>query len=143
MLVPRRWLCCAYLMAVLTLAGCYQSPRQKLMGRWYNADMSLRFRPDGVVLFNNLDGMARGRYFFTEDPQQVGESQGQRNLVLDVVRNGARQQYSFDATFLSDDRLRLLEVSMTAVDRPTDAIRQFALLRKAVEKPIVSVAGPR
>lgn len=131
------------MLTVLTLCGCYQSPRQKLMGRWYNADMSLRFRPDGIVLFNNLDGMARGRYFFTEERQASEPSPGQRNLVVDVVRNGKRQQYSFDATFLSDDRLRLIEVPLTTADRPTDAIRQFALLRKAVENPVARVSGSR
>ncbi|MBI1348149.1 hypothetical protein GC163_17885 [bacterium] len=134
------------LLVCLALAstGCYQSPRQKLMGRWYNGDMSLRFRPDGIVLFNNLDGMASGRYFFTEDRPSGGSAGVRQNLLLDVVRNGKRQHYAFDATFLADDRLRLVEVPLQAVtERPTDEIRQFALLRKAAEDTVATATAAR
>lgn len=143
MLARRSSLTCLLLAATMSLCGCYQSPQQKLLGRWYNADMSIRFRSDGVVLFNNLDGMAKGRYVFSEEPQVAGKSTMHRNLVLDVVRNGKRELYSFDATFLADDRLRIVEVPMEGSQPQPDAIRQFALLRKAADQIVASATSGR
>lgn len=124
-----------------TLCGCYQSPQQRLHGRWYNSEMSLRFQPDGRVVYNSQTGLSRGRYFFALDWQPTAGDQATRPLILDIVRNGRRQQLAFEATFLANDRLRLQESPRPATGvRPTESIREFVVLRKAEDSPPVRAA---
>ncbi len=118
---------------MLTMSGCYQTPQQRLIGRWFNAEMSLRFQPDGSVVFNSTEGLSRGRYEFIPSPTALGAQSGQENLVIDVVRNGRRSRLYLEAVFLAHDRLRLHDHTPRANSLPSESIRQFALLRRAAE----------
>lgn len=120
---------------VLLLCGCYQTPQQRLIGRWYNAEMSLRFQPDGIVVFNSSEGLSRGRYEFVPTPAALGAQSGEENLVIDLSRNGRRVRLYFEAVFLAHDRLRLHDHTPRATSLPSESLPQFALLRRAGEAP--------
>ncbi len=122
------------LVLIMSLSGCQQTPQQKLMGRWYNEEMSIRFRPDGRVSLFSRSGRVEGRYVFTELPSNSALNQSE-NLVLDVIRDGKLRRMVFDADFLGVDRLRLSD--LTPKSRPTtDPAPEFAILRRGVETPV-------
>lgn len=119
---------------IVAIQGCYQTPLQRLHGRWYNADMSLRFQPDGTVLFNSAAGLARGRYVLSEESVTADQDVSSQLLRLDVVRQGVRERLLFHVTFLAEDRLKLRVADAPPTStRTTESVRQFALLRRAVE----------
>ncbi len=122
------------LLLVLVLTGCQQSPQQKLIGRWYNDEMSIRFRADGRVLLFSRSGRAEGRYVFAETQSNNALSKAE-NLVLDVIRDGKPRRMIFDADFLGVDRLRLSDLTPQA-RRTTDPAPEFAILRRGVEAPV-------
>lgn len=123
------WLSCAVLM--LSLTGCQQTPQQKLIGRWYNDEMSLRFRADGRVLLFSRSGRAEGRYVFAETQSNSAQSVSE-NLVMDVIRDGKARRMVFDADFLGTDRLRLSDLTPKS-RRTFDPAPEFAVLRRSVE----------
>ena len=61
--------------------GCSTTPQDKLHGRWYNSKMSIRFRTDGTVIFNSMDGLATGRYTIKIVPDRSG-------AFMSELRNG-------------------------------------------------------
>lgn len=117
------------LLILLVLAGCQQSPQQKLIGRWYNDDMSIRFREDGRVFLNSRSGRVEGRYEYTGTQASSAQSASQ-NLVLDVIRDGQQRRLYFDADFLGVDRLRLSDLTPKA-RRTTERAPEFAVLRRS------------
>lgn len=132
------WLC--GMLLVMNLTGCQQTPHQQLMGRWYNDEMSIRFRNDGRVLLFSRSGRLEGRYVFagTTANHALGK---QENLVLDVIRDGKPRRMVFDAGFLGGDRLRLTDLTPQS-RRTIDPAPEFAILRRGTEPP-VSANVPR
>lgn len=128
------WMCGLML---LSLAGCQQTPQQKLIGRWYNDEMSIRFRPDGRVLLFSRNGRVEGRYVFAE-AQSSNALIKSENLVLEVIGNGKPRRMTFDADFLGEDRLRLSDLSPQA-RRSADPAPEFAILRRAADTPVSAV----
>lgn len=128
-----RWL----VMAAVSLAaaGCYQTPQQKLVGRWYNAEMSIRFNQDGSVRYNSAAGLAPGRYEFAPTQMAPGSQPGTPNLIVEVNRPGQRVRYHFEAVFLAHDRLRLHDLSPHSSNQTNESIHQFAVLKRAAEQP--------
>lgn len=131
----RCWKTGLLLGGALLLCGCYQTPQQRLIGRWFNAEMSLRFQSDGIVVFNSSEGLTRGRYEFVPTPAALGAQSGQENLVIDLSRNGRRTRLYFEAVFLAHDRLRLHDHTPRATGLPSESLPQFALLRRAGDTP--------
>ena len=117
----------------LATAGCYQTPQQKLVGRWYNAEMSIRFQEDGSVRYNSAAGLSRGRYEFVPTPMAPGSQSGTPNLIVEVNRPGQRVRYHFEAVFLAHDRLRLHDLSPHSSNQTNESIHQFAVLKRAAE----------
>ena len=87
--------------------GCSKSPSEKLIGRWYSGEMTIRFREDSGVIWNSPRGLALGRYEFTGKTKNVRNDEKDPNLFIDVVRNDERQQFQFEVSFLGEDRLRV------------------------------------
>ncbi len=116
---------------ILVLAGCQQTPQQKLIGRWYNDDMSIRFRADGQVSLFTRSGRADGQYVFVETQANSAQSVSE-NLVMDVLREGKPRRMIFDADFLGTDRLRLSDLTPNA-RRKFDPAPEFAVLRRSEE----------
>lgn len=116
--------------------GCMQSPGQKLIGRWYNSGMSVRFRENGTVLYNSPSGRAEGVYYFNERGRNLSSNQPSPNLTLDVVRNGERIRMDFELEIISRDRVRLTEVNPNrrqTTRRPENAPPPFTILKRADE----------
>lgn len=115
-----------------TLAGCELDPEKKLLGRWYNSDMSIRFRPDGGVILNTRAGRAVGRYYYDGTSRPASSGKLHENLVLDVVRNGQRLRLSFEVEVISANRLRIYDLNnrVRAGDRP-DRVSAMVLKRAA------------
>ncbi len=120
-------------LGLLLLAGCHRSPRELLIGRWYNGEMSLRFNPDGTALYNSSRGKAPGRYQFEPSLVAAGAQAGTPNLIVEVAHPGGRERYQFEAVFLAQDRLRLHDLTPRPTSRPSESVPQFALLRRAGE----------
>ncbi len=125
-----------------TCSGCYQTPQQKLIGRWYNGDMSIRFRPDGSVVYNSGSGLSRGRYDFQPTGFAAGSQSGVRNLVVETQGRGRRSRYEFEAVFLAHDRLRLHDLSPHSSNATNESIHQFALLKRASESQAQARIAP-
>jgi hypothetical protein len=131
------------------LSSCSLTPQERLHGRWYNADMSVRFRPDGGVLFNSRAGRAVGRYVY-ETSAPAAADQRTTNLVLDVVRNGEPLRLEFDARLLSRDRLRLQASRRRSAGRARDGTAATVVLQRATgedvdpiaEQDVVTALGP-
>lgn len=124
---------------MMSLSGCQQTPQQKLIGRWYNDEMSIRFRPDGRVLLFSRSGRAEGRYVFAETQSNNALTKAE-NLVLDVIRDGKPRRMIFDADFLGVDRLRLSDLTPQS-RRTTDPAPEFAILRRSVESPAAATVA--
>ncbi len=113
-------------------AGCQQSAQQKLIGRWYNGDMSVRFWEDGRVAIFSRNGRADGRYVYSDSSLDLAQANTTQNLVMDVVRDGKIVRMMFDADFLGADRLRLSDLTPTRRLSP-DPVQEFAVLRRSEE----------
>lgn len=123
------WLC---VMVVLTAAGCQLTPHQQLIGRWSNADMSIRFREDGRFLMFSRSGRFEGRYeFYGPNPASRAATE---NLVVDVAQNGKVARMLLDADFLGTDRLRITDLT-PRTQRTIDPAPDFALLRRSLDAP--------
>lgn len=123
-----RWSAALCLLLVVTVSGCNQTPQEAVLGRWYNGDMSLRFRPNGTVVWNTRQGMAQGKYSFVGDvPRWASESTTVR-VRLDVTRNGQAIQPTLDLQFVGADRLRVIPGAQ-AQTRATDRLQ--AVLKRA------------
>lgn len=122
-------------LALLLLSGCQQSLDQKLIGRWYNGTMSIRFREDGGVVLNTPTGRGVGRYVFNPGVPMSANSL-EPNITVDMVRNNTRSQIEFHVEFLNGDRLRLVNLSaeVPVRNRRAGVPREFAILKRAVEE---------
>lgn len=143
MMVSRGWSRFGVMLLLATCAGCYQSPLQRLHGRWFNGDMSIRFQPDGQVVYNSRAGLAKGRYVLETEQQAFATHSSPRKLTMDVVRNGKRQTLLYEVTFLANDRIRLHDLNpLRGNSRPTDAARQVVMLKRADEADLAPEALP-
>jgi hypothetical protein len=95
------------LVALFALPSCQKSPQESLVGRWYNPDMSIRFREDGSVLFSSRAGRGVGRYVFDGSERKLTSTQVPRNVIMDVLMNNERVRLEFQFEFLSQDRMQL------------------------------------
>lgn len=135
---------CLLMLAVLiSFSSCMQGPREKLMGRWYTSDTSIRFRPDGTVVYSTPRGLARGRYFFDETPKDLTSTSPHPNLILELVRGNQQFRLDFEVELLSQDRIRLSEIRPTVV-LGRSVPSQFKILKRANtedEKPSPTLAA--
>lgn len=129
------------LLLITGLGGCYQTPQQQLIGRWFNGEMSIRFEPDGRVVYSSELGLAHGRYQFEPGKISPQAQQGTPNLFVEVRQNGVRVPYAFEAVFIARDRLRLQDLTERPASRPSETVAQFALLRRAAETAAFGPGG--
>ncbi len=109
--------------------GCSKSPSEKLIGRWYSGEMTIRFREDSGVIWNSPRGLALGRYEFSGKTRNIKREEEQPNLFIDVVRNDERQQFQFEISFLGEDRLRVQLIPFNKEVTGSDAARGMVLRR--------------
>lgn len=89
------------------LSSCTTTPQSKLHGRWFNSELSIRFRTDGTVIFNSERGLATGRYFFNGEVRPEANEEPVTNLTMDLQRNGEVFRVNYELQFLGSNRLRI------------------------------------
>lgn len=120
------------LVLLVSSSSCMQGPREKLVGRWYTSDTSIRFRSDGTVVYNSPRGLAVGRYFFDETPRDITSTAPHPNLILELVRKDQQLRLDFEVEILSQDRIRLTEIR-PATARQGSLVASFKVLKRATE----------
>ncbi|MCA8997312.1 MAG: hypothetical protein KDA80_10000 [Planctomycetaceae bacterium] len=130
-------------LALLSLSACQQTPEQKLLGRWYNGGMSIRFREDRGVVFNTPVGLGVGRYEFDPSVPPPTADTVTPNTRLDLVRNNQRIQLEFYVEFPSQDRMKIVDLNNPRRMNPRnpEAAPQFEILKRAApegEQPLAS-----
>lgn len=122
----------ALLLMLVGLAGCTTSPQQQLQGRWYNDAVSIRFRPDGTLIYNSSEtGLVTGRYYFDGERKSVASGTPVSNLTLDLILTDRIVRQAHELQFLGNERLRLQPATPPARGRPSDGIASVVVLRKA------------
>lgn len=131
-LVYHRTLLSSVLCGLLfALSGCSTTPQAKLHGRWFNSEMSIRFRTDGTVVFNSTRGLASGRYFFNGELRPEASEAPVPNLTLDLVRGGEVFRVTYELQFLGSDRLRIQTIDDSDQGLPSDRILPIVILKRA------------
>jgi len=127
---------------VLAMSSCMQTPEEKLLGRWYNDSLSIRFRKDGSVLYNSPSGRAIGRYYFDPRAKNPAKTDPVPNLVLDVVRKERHLRLSFEVEQISEDRVRLTYFPSLEEARSGTRLPSSILLRADESKTTVAATTP-
>lgn len=125
---PSRWFVILCTLLIATVSGCNKTPQEAVIGRWHNGDMSLRFRPNGTVVWNSSQGLAQGRYVFVGSVPRWATENTTIRVRLDVLRKGQAIQPMFDLQLVGNDRLRVHPVAQTKT-RATNRLQ--AVLRRA------------
>ena len=123
-----------------TLSSCSTTPVSRLHGRWFNSDVSVRFRTDGTVIYNSREGLATGRYFFDGEVRPASSEQPVPNLTMDLQRNGRVFRVHFEVQFLGDNRLRI-KPAVTEGELSEEDIRPVVILTRAENEDVNGVAS--
>ncbi len=123
-----RWFVVLCALLIATVSGCNKTPQEAVIGRWYNGDMSLRFRPNGTVVWNSPQGLAQGRYVFVGSVPRWATENTTIRVRLDVLRKGQAIQPMFDLQLVGSDRMRVHPAAQ-AQTRATNRLQ--AVLRRA------------
>lgn len=129
------------LLSCSLLSSCSTTPQSRLHGRWFNEQMSIRFRTDGTVIFNSTAGLATGRYFFDGEVRPEASTRPVTNLTMDLERNGAVFRETYELEFLGVNRLRIQPVDAMQPGQSSDAIAPLVVLKRADDEPINGVAS--
>lgn len=125
-----------------SLSSCSASPQEHLQGRWYNEELSLRFRPDGSLIYNSTaTGLTTGRYFFTGEMRGEAYDEPTPNLTMDLVRGSKVVRSQLEVQFLGSDRLRIHTAADT--DRAARTDSEIVVLKRAEDDGNSSVAVAR
>lgn len=128
---------CAVMM--LGVSGCSRTPQEALVGRWYNSEMSMRFQPNGAVVWNTPQGLAQGRYSFVGNVPRWATDNTSARVRLEVVRNNETVNSELDLQFVGADRLR---IKPTETTRSRSAARTQAVLRRAESDMDPNIPAP-
>lgn len=122
-----RWFAILCALLIVTVSGCNKTPQEAVLGRWYNGDMSLRFRSNGTVVWNTPQGMAQGRFVFVGQVPRWATENTTVRVRLDVTRNGQAIQPMLDLQFVGTDRMRVIssaQAQTRAANRPQVVLRR-------------------
>lgn len=111
----------------LLLASCMQTQQEQLLGRWFNEANSIRFNADGTMFWNAKQGQATGNYVYTGEQRGAVSGMASYNLTLDLVANGKELQTTYEAEFLGNGHLRLLQTDNNRPDVP----KRILVLKRA------------
>ena len=114
------------------LASCSATPQEQLEGRWYDETLSLRFRPDGGVIFNSrATGLTTGRYYFNGELKPAADDQPVANLTLDLVRGDRIVRSQMEAQFVGGERLRIRTLDTRRSGPGGSQIPEVVVLKRA------------
>lgn len=129
-----RVLCFAVTVALgcACLSSCSATPQEQLQGRWYDETLSLRFRPDGGVVFNSsATGLTTGRYYFNGELKPASDDRPVANLTLDLVRGDQIVRSRMEAQFIGAERLRIRTLDTVRRGPGGDRIPDVVVLKRA------------
>jgi hypothetical protein len=126
------------------LSSCSSSPQEQLQGRWYNEALSMRFRPDGSLIYNsNETGLTTGRYFFNGDLRPASADEPVPNLTLDLVRGSRVVRSQLEVQFVGSERLRLRTVPEPGRGRSAGNEPGILVLKRAAQDGHAELAASR
>jgi hypothetical protein len=119
-------LCCA------CLSSCSVTPQEQLEGRWFDETLSLRFRPDGGLIFNSrATGLTTGRYYFNGKLQPTSEDRPVANLTLDLVHGDRIVRSRMEVQFIGSERLRIRSLDTLRPGPGGGRIPDLVVLKRA------------
>ena len=107
----RRLLAPLICLLAVTCCSCMETPQERLIGRWFNSQNSIRFKDDGTLVWNARRRKAYGRYWYTGESRAISTNQVQPNLTLQLVSAENEILAKYELQFLGDDKMRLKPVN--------------------------------
>ncbi len=95
----------------ITCCSCMQTPQEKLIGRWFNRDNSLRFNDDGTLVWNARSGRAYGMYWYTGESRATTTNQLQPNMTMQLRTENGDTLSEYEVQFLGSEKLRIQRVN--------------------------------
>ncbi len=121
-------------LASSSFLGCGLARPSKLLGRWYNGDVSIRFRENGSVLYNSQNtGLVEGIYRYDSSALPIASTKPVKNLTLWLPQPGTTLVLDFELRYLGDQRIQIRPIFEKS-DAPQDPAALAALgviLKKA------------
>ena len=103
-----RWIVLIFALGSCSLPGCGWDRQSKLMGRWYNGDVSIRFRENGSVLYNSLGtGLVEGIYRYDHTALPISSIKPVKNLTVWLPQPGKTLELDFELRYLGESRIQL------------------------------------
>ena len=101
------------LLVCLSITGC-GGKTSTFEGRWYNKDISIRFRTNGSVLYNSRHtGLVQGQYRYDAKPASLAVSQPVKNLTIWLPQPGEVRVMEFEIRTLGGHRVQLKPIPRT------------------------------
>jgi hypothetical protein len=97
-------------LASVFVTGCGKS--SPVAGRWFNKDVSIRFREDGTAIYNSrATGLVEGRYQYDPAPLPPTATEPVKNLTVWLPQPGRTLALNFELKKLGSDRIQLKPIS--------------------------------
>ncbi|MBI1310789.1 hypothetical protein GC176_05725 [bacterium] len=98
------------LLVMTTCCSCMQTPQERLVGRWFNSQNSIRFKEDGTLIWNGRRRQGYGRYWYTGESRKSTTNQLQPNLTIQLRTGDTDAVTQYELQYMGDDRLRLQQI---------------------------------
>lgn len=108
--LSRRLFASLLCLLAVTCCSCMETPQERLIGRWFNSQNSIRFKDDGTLVWNARTRRAYGRYWYTGENRATSTNQLQSNLTLQLVTAENEIVSQYELQFLGGDKMRLQPV---------------------------------
>lgn len=97
-------------LACVFATGCGKS--SQVTGRWFNKDVSIRFRENGTAVYNSrATGLVEGRYQYDPSPLPPTATEPVKNLTVWLPQPGRTLALNFELKMLGADRIQLKPIS--------------------------------
>ena len=115
-----------------SLLGCGLARQSKLLGRWYNGDVSIRFRENGSLLYNSLGtGLVEGIYRYDHTTLPISSIKPVKNLTVWLPQPGKTLVLDFELRHLGDQRIQLRPIRQkTATAQNSNAVANLGVILK-------------
>ncbi len=122
----RRLLLPLFSLLAVTCCSCMETPQERLIGRWFNSQNSIRFKNDGTLVWNARALQAYGRYWYTGESRPATTNRPQTNLTVQLISSDEQIVATYELQFLGGDKIRL-----QPVNRENRATSSLFVLTKA------------
>jgi hypothetical protein len=122
----RRLALALLVLAPVTLTSCVESPREMLIGRWYNRANSIRFEANGAIDWNSTTGRAKGIFYYDTKAKRAQANEPMKNLVVKMQQGDTTIYGEYEIHYMSGDRMRL-----TRLNGPQRSSGSLTILKRA------------